>query len=286
MNTACASVKMNYQCLNGLAKVILSFCCMRQDSIAVAGKQLPDQHVYAADLRFHGDSHSSGEINWHVLSEDIRLLVEQLDLENLVGVGHSIGGHLVARAAAALPHRFKQLLLIDPVIMSPEYYQKMAESPHEANPADHPVSRRKNKWRDADEMYQRFCNKPPFISWQPQVLRDYCDYALRPRSNEEFLELACDPINEASIYVNQTGNEAVHADLDKIITPTTILRAAPAKDNVRDLSTSPTWPGLAAALPCARERYLPDMSHFIPMQDPDMVAQYIMQAQANTWQTV
>ena len=52
------------------------------------------------------------------------------------------------------------------------------------NASDHPVSRRKNRWLDACEMYERFSAKPPFDSWDPRVLRDYCDYALHPADEE------------------------------------------------------------------------------------------------------
>lgn len=249
-------------------------------------KRLPAQHIYAVDLRFHGGSGAAGEVDWKLMVEDIRILVERLDLRQLVGVGHSIGGHLVARVAAALPGRFKQLLLIDPVIMSPERYAGLHEFAANLRAEDHPVTRRKNRWQDADEMYQRFRKKPPFDSWDPRVLRDYCDYALRPSDESGVMQLQCDPINEASIYLRQAGNEIIHGELPLINTPVTLLRAPPADDLVRDLSASPTWPDLASALPCCREIYLPDNNHFIPMQDPALVAQYIQEAQTDQWQRV
>jgi len=60
--------------------------------------------------------------------------------------------------------------------------------------------------------------------------------------------------------------------------PITLLRAAPDKDNFYNFAASPTWPGLADALPNAKEIYLPGMSHFIPMEDPDLVAGVILEA--------
>jgi hypothetical protein len=42
-----------------------------------------------------------------------------------------------------------------------------------------------------------------------------------------------------------------------------------------DLSTSPTWPQLADALPDCKEIFLPNLNHFIPMQDPALVAECI-----------
>jgi pimeloyl-ACP methyl ester carboxylesterase len=241
-------------------------------------KQLPGSHVYAVDLRFHGGSGDAGEVDWNLLAEDIRLLIAQLDLKNLVGAGHSLGGYLIARAAAHAPERFKHLILIDPVIMSPEHYTRPSAVLDGVQAHDHPVSRRKNQWRDADEMFQRFKDRPPFNSWQPEVLRDYCDYALCPTEDDALNLLACDPINEASVYLNQKKSGDIHHELASIHTPTTLLRAPPGHDATLDLSSSPTWPALARALPNCEDVYLPHCNHFIPMQDPALVAQHIRAA--------
>ena len=238
-------------------------------------KRLPGHHIYAVDLRFHGGSGDTGEVDWQVLAEDIRILIDKLELTNIVGVGHSIGGHLIARAAAHMSERFKHLVLIDPVIMSQELYAQMEAFSAGIEAKDHPVSRRKNQWRDAREMYDRFADRAPFNTWQPQVLRDYCDYALRPTDEDAVRQLACDPINEASVYLNQQGNAAIHDELPNITTPVTLLRAGPGTGPTADLSTSPTWPELASALPDCTEVFLPDLNHFIPMQDPALVARTI-----------
>ena len=240
-------------------------------------ERLPGRHVYAVDLRFHGSSGKGDAFNWSLLTDDICQLIERLDLSALVGVGHSIGGFLIARAAARLPHRFRALLLVDPVIMPRETYARF-EAPIDAfSPDLHPVSRRKNRWQDSEEMYRRFAQRPPFDRWQAAVLRDYCEYALRPADDEGWLQLACDPLHEAAAYANQAGNEKVYDDLPALTMPVTVLRAA-SDGAAEDLSTSPTWPGLAATLPDGRDVYLPRMSHFIPMEDPGLVARYILQA--------
>jgi pimeloyl-ACP methyl ester carboxylesterase len=240
---------------------------------------LPGRHIYAADLRFHGTSDAAGDTDWGVMAEDVRLLIESLDLTRLVGVGHSIGGYLIARSAALAPERFKHLVLIDPVILPPERYALFQQVSADLEAKDHPVSRRKNQWRDAQEMYDRFKERSPFNTWQPAVLRDYCDYALRPADKDALRQLACDPLNEAGIYLSQKGNEMILEELPKITTPVTLLRAPPGDDSQPNLSTSPTWPKLAAALPDCQEVYLPDLNHFIPMQDPALVARYIQAAQ-------
>ena len=70
----------------------------------------------------------------------------------------------------------------------------------------------------------------------------------------------------------------LHDLLPKLDLPVTVLRAAADPDNPFNLAASPTWPGLVDALPRGREIYLPQMSHFIPMEDPDLVARVIREA--------
>jgi pimeloyl-ACP methyl ester carboxylesterase len=243
-------------------------------------RHLPGRHIYAVDLRFHGASGDTGPVNWHILSEDIRTLVEHLDLTNLVGVGHSIGGYLITRAAAHAPQRFKHLVLIDPVICSAQRYAEILELPEHVKAQDLPVSKRKNQWRDADEMFERFKGREPFNAWQPTVLRDYCNHALRPAEEDgQLRKLACDPLSEAGIYLYQKGNEVILQELANITAPVTLLRAPSGKSSLADLSGSPTWPELAAAFSNCEEVFLPELNHFIPMQDPALVARYIQAAQ-------
>ena len=241
-------------------------------------KRLPNRHIFAVDLRYHGNSGSLGEVDWNVLSQDISLLVEKLDLRNVVGVGHSIGGYLMARAAVAQLDRFKHAILIDPVITSHDTYAFSQRAFEDFDAADHPVARRKNKWQDAEEMFEHFKDRSPFNSWQAEVLRDYCDYALHPENEQGYRELLCDPLNEASIYASQGYSGTVLEELPKLNKPVTLLRAKYSGIVPGDFSGSPTWPELASKLPDCRDVYLPELNHFIPMQVPALVADYIQQA--------
>ncbi|RLQ21623.1 alpha/beta fold hydrolase [Seongchinamella sediminis] len=240
--------------------------------------RLPGRHIYAVDLRYHGRSGSLGQVDWNVLAADISALVQRLDLRNTIGVGHSVGGYLLARAAVANLNRFRHAILIDPVITSPEFYQLAQRTAADMGASDHPVARRKNRWQDADEMFRHFQDRSPFRSWQPEVLRDYCDYALHPADEAGYRQLLCDPLNEASVYISQAYSDAVLGELEKLRIPVTLLRAKYSGEQPGDFSDSPTWPAIAGMLPDCRDVYLPERSHFIPMEDPGLVAGYIAEA--------
>ena len=55
-------------------------------------------------------------------------------------------------------------------------------------------------------MFERFHKRPPFDLWQPQVLRDYCEYGLLP-DGDGFV-LACPPEIEASIYQHSNAPDS------------------------------------------------------------------------------
>ena len=85
-------------------------------------RRLGDRHVIALDQRGHGRSDKTDVTHWRVFGQDLAAFVRALDLEGVVGVGHSMGGHAAVEAAAAEPTRFSRLVLVDPVIVPPDQY--------------------------------------------------------------------------------------------------------------------------------------------------------------------
>ena len=229
----------------------------------------------------HGRSEKTGPItNWAEPATDIAELVEHLKLGGAVGAGHSMGGHILVQIAAQNPRAFKRLLLIDPVIMAPEMY---AGRPFWPPGTEHPVARRRNAWASWQEMFAAFKTRNPYSLWQPKVLEDYCRYGLQSAAKGGF-ELACPPAVEASIYMGSLGTDIYEA-VRKVSAPVTILRAkervAGPRDQL-DFSASPTWPQLASVFQHARDVHLKDLTHFIPMQDPSLVARLIADESAQS----
>lgn len=238
---------------------------------------LPEGYqVIAVDMRGHGRSDNRGPYAWSSFGRDLEELVAALALDGAIGVGHSMGGHCVTHAAAQLPDAFSRLLLVDPVILDPGVYQVDSAADFAAA-EDHPVARRRNEWSSWEEMYQRFADRHPFSLWRPEVLEDYCRYGV-VASARGGLELACPPLVEASIYMGNSGTD-LHGRIPGITLPVVVLRArerTAADAGVLDFSKSPTWPELANEFPRGRDVYLPHLTHFIPMQEPELVAGFIV----------
>ena len=131
-----------------------------------------------------------------------------------------MGGHAVTLGSALQPAAFSALVLFDPVIR--------AQRPVYADLGRRPtfVAKRRNQWASAQEMFERFENRPPFDSWDRQVLRDYCDHALEAHGDDYIL--ACPPAIEASIYDGSTAVESnIYAEIATIQIPVHVVRVRP-----------------------------------------------------------
>ena len=233
----------------------------------------PGTHVIAPDLRGHGRSYRPASLeNWAETADDLLPLIDRLT-GPLVGVGHSMGGVCIVRAAAARPASFRNLFLIDPVIFAPDQYG--ATDRVAGDPDAHFVSRRRNQWMSADAMIAHFAGRHPYGGWDPAVLADYCNYGLLPRASGDGCELACPPRLEASAYLGSAGFDP-YAAAASIACPVTVVRARNAERSGQlDFSISPTWPGTASAFPDGADLHWPDCSHFIPMEAPARIASLI-----------
>lgn len=227
-------------------------------------ERLPGRRVLAVDFRGHGRSGKpDDDYAWRRFGEDLAGLTTHLEITAAVGVGHSMGGHAVALAAALNPAAFGTLLLLDPVILAPDQYRGSAA------PLDF-VLRRRNQWTSPREMFERFQSRAPFDRWHPEVLRDYCEHAL------DGPLLACPPEVEASIYAQSGAIEAnIHAEIGSVGQPVTIVRSRDPYAYGK-FDGSPTVPDLAARFRQGQDLHWTGVSHFIPMEAPNETVELIL----------
>jgi lipase len=239
---------------------------------------LRGRHVIAVDQRCHGCSETVPIANWREFGQDMAELVRLVGIQGAVGVGHSMGGHALTDAAAACDGAFARLVLIDPVIAAPDAYRGDKAVLRNRDPSMHPTARRRRRFASVDEMVERLEGRSGYARFLPAALRDYCEHGLRPATDGDGLELACRPEMEAAVYVTSRSNPAVYDSVRALDIPVLILRArrGPGEPATMDFSSSPTWPGLVGEFRNAREVYLPEHSHFVPMEAPELVAGYVL----------
>jgi len=232
--------------------------------------QLGERRCIAFDARGHGrSSKPAPPYDWRDFGRDVAALAESLGLGGAVGVGHSMGGHSITLGAALQPSAFSALVLFDPVIRAKDRYR----GPW--NKTGY-IAKRRNRWTSAQEMFERFENRPPFDSWHRQVLRDYCDHALAPA--EEGFVLACSPEIEASIYDGSTAVESnIHSEIATIRIPVHVVRSGRHLDSSNLMGSSPTMPDLAACFARGTDSCLDEYSHFLPMESPELAAKLIVE---------
>jgi pimeloyl-ACP methyl ester carboxylesterase len=241
-------------------------------------RRLGPRHVLALDQRGHGRSEKTPIAHWRVFGEDVAAFVRARPGEAFVGVGHSMGGHALVDAAAALPERFPRLVLIDPVIGDPTTYGPGGGWRAELPPGEvHPTAKRKRFFASPREMFERFRERRPYSLFTEEALWAYCEHGLLALADGEGFELACPPETEASIYMTSRSNAGVIDSARRVQAPALVVRAkAPPPDRgLMDFESSPTWPGLAAAMPRGRDLHLPEWTHFLPMQAPELVAKWL-----------
>ena len=231
--------------------------------------------VIALDQRGHGRTEKAGPYDWRVFGADLGAFVDWLGLSRIIGVGHSMGGHAMVQAASNRIELFERLVLVDPVILAPEAYREWHRQPPYASADAHPVARRRADFRDWKEFHDRLRDRNPFALWRADVLRDYCRHGVLAK-RDGGVALACPPAVESAIYLGSGGTD-IYREIRALPHEVLVIRAPPRNSAPAhmDFSRSPTWENLAAAFPHGRDLYRPDLTHFIPMQEPDFVASAI-----------
>jgi hypothetical protein len=141
----------------------------------------------------------------------------------------------------------------------------------------HFARKRRNRWASPDEMFERFKDRPPFQEWDVDVLRDYCDFGVVPAQDGDGYVLACPPHIEGAIYENSGLDDANLWDrLGDIDIPVAVIRGDRplGTEPAMDMTASPTAPDLATHFRQGTD--VPTTySHFIPMEAPQSLAEYI-----------
>jgi len=84
------------------------------DNWVTHAKRLADYYrVILVDLRNHGHSPWSVEFSYELMAADVEELVNQLELSNVILLGHSMGGKVAMRYAQLFPERLDKLVVVD-----------------------------------------------------------------------------------------------------------------------------------------------------------------------------
>lgn len=84
------------------------------DNLGVLGRDLQSQRdVVQLDLRNHGLSPRSPQMTYPAMAQDVLELLDDLNIEHAVVIGHSMGGKVAMSLSALIPQRLAKLVAID-----------------------------------------------------------------------------------------------------------------------------------------------------------------------------
>lgn len=79
----------------------------------LAGKWSENYRVITVDARNHGRSLHGDEMSYEVMKEDLKILMDELEINEAHLLGHSMGGKIVMKFAQNYPYRVKKLIVAD-----------------------------------------------------------------------------------------------------------------------------------------------------------------------------
>jgi len=229
--------------------------------------------VFASDLRGHGQTtlaaNPKGMQSWLTYRDDILRWIEGLDGRPKLLAGHSMGATASLMAAIVKPQMVTGLVLTEPVIMPPRYLRwlKIIRAfglLDRVFPMVAQARRRRSIWPTRAAMFEAYRGRGAFRSWPESVVRDYIDGGTVDFLDGKQVRLACTPGWEAANYCSGAPN--VWKQLGELRCPVTLIVGAK-----RSTCPESVVEMLVQARPGMRVVRVPEASHFLPMEYPEIV---------------
>ena len=134
----------------------------------VAKRLSSNNHVLAMDLLGHGDSTwTKSSYRFADRSADIRNFVTKTDLNEITAVAHSTGAVALSLNVAGNPYRFKKLVLMEPMMVVDEKFQRMVSDRG---------NRARTTWNDHAELKDLLGKQEVTSKWHPTVIDDVVEH--------------------------------------------------------------------------------------------------------------
>jgi pimeloyl-ACP methyl ester carboxylesterase len=207
--------------------------------------------------------------SWLIYRDDILRVLQEVDGRPKILVGHSMGATASLMAAAAKPGWATGLVLVEPVIMPPKVLRwmslmRMLGLIDSLFPMVAQAKRRRGIWPSREAMFEAYRGRGAFRTWSETVVRDYIEGGSVDYLDDRQVRLACTPGWEAANY--RAGPPDIWRDLAKVRCPMTLIvgeKRSTCPDEAIEL--------LVKLRPETRVVRVPEASHFLPMEFPDIV---------------
>ena len=200
----------------------------------------------------------------------------KIGFNQVIGVGHSVGGMTTLMAAIERPKLFRALVLIEPVLFPPWRGTIMrVQAPFNLMRRFYPLIRgtlrRKVNFPSRELMFNNYRGKLIFKGLSDDVLRDYVAGLARDNPDGT-VDLKYSPAWEARIYETSGLADAyVWRNLPKVSCPVLVLRG----ENSETLKPRVVR-RMAKKLPDGQAYTQPEAGHLLPLELPDRTASLIV----------
>ncbi|MBI1182309.1 MAG: alpha/beta fold hydrolase [Alphaproteobacteria bacterium] len=226
--------------------------------------------IVAPDQRGHGFSEAPADPDrlgsWEAFRDDLVALLDALGEPALLS-GHSMGGRVAMLAAASRPEMARGLVMVEPVLMHARVSRRLWLERRAGRPAPNPLAqgaaRRRAVFPGREAMLEAYRGRGAFATWPDAVLRDYIEGGTRDLPDGQ-VELTCAPAWEAAVF--GSAGHIFWRDMGRVRCPVHILYAekeSTLREGVPEL--------LRARQPDWRLEQVPGTTHFLPMEEPELV---------------
>ena len=218
---------------------------------------------WSVDFRGHGTSSAPRDrrFAWDGFADDVLTVVDGLELDRPIRVGHSMGGAALLLAEQRRPGTFAALWLFEPVVFPTD---GLTGAPR-ANPLAEGARRRRASFPSYEAALANFASKPPMSVLDPVALEQYVRHGFAEQPDGS-VELRCRPDDEAAVYDLGLRHDAfVH--LGEVGCPVLVVRG-----DLTEPGPAPITPLVAEALPHGRLEAHDQLNHFAPLAAPERMA--------------
>lgn len=231
----------------------------------------PAFDVYAMDARGHGLSRAVADPrrlhSWAPFRRDLEALVETLP-RPLVLVGHSMGATVSMELAARRPGLVEGLVMIDPVVFPPGWALWALASRSfgllgRKLPVAQMAAKRRMEFPSKEAAVDNYVGKGAFKTWSREWIEAYVDGGTVPVDSG--VRLSCKREWESRVFAKSTVNP--YPSLRKVSCPITLI----TREHEGPPFTRASRDEFMRCQPGTRLRILQDATHFLAMEQPEIV---------------
>ncbi len=222
--------------------------------------------VWAVDMRGHGAATipANGDFAWTGMARDVAVAIDHIDAGPVVGFGHSMGGAAILLAELESPGTFSAAYLYEPIVFPAERMEGRGE-----NPMAGPARKRRPVFASRAAALERYGSRPPLNGLRGDALAAYVEYGFVDTDDGD-VRLACEPESEARTF--EADDKMTLDRLGPLQLPLMVAAGA----SVPGPNPAEFAPAIVAGVDGAQLRMHQDLGHFGPLEDPDRIADEII----------